>query len=228
MSARRAPLRPLRRPVRPRDADARRWPSSSRPGARRASDAGLPRRARRLLLRDYAGRPTPLYLARRLSEAAGRRSTSSARTSTTPARTRSTTPSARRCWPSAWASRGSSPRPAPASTASPRPPPARCSASSAWSTWAPRTCAASAQRPAHGAARRDGLARSRRARARSRRRSARRSATGSPTSRRHALHHRLVRRAGAVPGARARPPARDRRRGARADPRGRGPPARRA
>ena len=37
--------------------------------------------------------------------------------------------------------------------------------------------------------------------------------------RRHALHHRLERRPGAVPGARARPPARDRRRGARPDPR---------
>ena len=36
----------------------------------------------------------------------------------------------------------SSPRPAPGSTASRRPPPARCSASSASSTWAPRTCAA--------------------------------------------------------------------------------------
>ena len=57
------------------------------------------------LLRDYVGRPSPLYLAERLSEVAGRaRSTSSARTSTTPAPTRSTTPSARRCWPSGWAS----------------------------------------------------------------------------------------------------------------------------
>ena len=37
--------------------------------------------------------------------------------------------------------------------------------------------------------------------------------------RRHALHHRLERRPGAVPGARARPPARDRRRGARPGPR---------
>ena len=37
--------------------------------------------------------------------------------------------------------------------------------------------------------------------------------------RRHPLHHRLERRPGAVPGARARPPARDRRRGARPDPR---------
>ena len=70
------------------------------------------------------------------------RSTSSARTSTTPAPTRSTTRSARRCSPSGWARRGSSPRPAPASTASPRRPRARCSTSSASSTWAPRTCAA--------------------------------------------------------------------------------------
>ena len=44
--------------------------------------------------------------------------------------------------------------------------------------------------------------------------------------RRHPLRHRLVRRPGAVPGARARPPARDRRRGARAGPRARRPPAR--
>ena len=37
--------------------------------------------------------------------------------------------------------------------------------------------------------------------------------------RRHPLHHRLERRPGAVPGDRARPPAGDRRRGARPDPR---------
>ena len=46
--------------------------------------------------------------------------------------------------------------------------------------------------------------------------------------RRHALHHRLGRRPGAVPGDRARPPARDRRRGARADPRAGRAAARRA
>ena len=45
--------------------------------------------------------------------------------------------------------------------------------------------------------------------------------------RRHdALHHRLGRRPGALPGDRARPAARDRRRGARPDPRARGAPAR--
>ena len=81
-----------------------------------------------VLLRDFVGRPTPLYLAERLSEAGRARGLySSARTSTTPARTRSTTRSARRCSPGGWASRGSSPRPAPASTASRPRPPARCS-----------------------------------------------------------------------------------------------------
>ncbi len=41
----------------------------------------------------------------------------------------------------------------------------------------------------------------------------------------HALHHRLVRRAGAVPGARPRPPAGDRRRGPRPGARARRPAA---
>ena len=41
----------------------------------------------------------------------------------------------------------------------------------------------------------------------------------------HALHHRLVRRAGAVPGAGPRPPAGDRRRGPRAGARARRPAA---
>src|SRR5207247_1396129 len=79
-------------------------------------------------LRASAGRPSPMYLAERLSEAAGARCGSSARTSTTPARTRSTTRSARRCSPAGWASGASSPRPAPGSTASRRRPRAPCSA----------------------------------------------------------------------------------------------------
>ena len=58
------------------------------------------------LLRDYAGTPSLLYRAERLSAAIGAEVCSSARTSTTPARTRSATCSARRCWPSGWASRG--------------------------------------------------------------------------------------------------------------------------
>ena len=78
--------------------------SSTALGARlrRPPDAALPRRA--------ADR------ARSAAPASG----SSARTSTTPARTRSTTPSARRCSRGGSASSGSSPRPAPASTASRR------------------------------------------------------------------------------------------------------------
>ena len=68
----RGAIRPLRGPLRAGDADR---------GARRA-DRGLgARRARtptstarlRLLHRDFIGRPTPLYLAERLSERAGRR-----------------------------------------------------------------------------------------------------------------------------------------------------------
>ena len=92
---------------------------------RRAPDAALPRRA------HERGRGP-----RDLAQARGPRCT--------PARTSSTTRSARRCSPSAWARRGSSPRPAPASTASAPRRRARCSAWSASSTWAPRTCAASA------------------------------------------------------------------------------------
>ena len=80
---------------------------------------------------------------------------SSARISTTRARTSSTTRSARRCWPSGWASGGSSPRRAPASTGWRRRRCARCWISSASSTWAPRTRAGSSpnvqrMRPAGG------------------------------------------------------------------------------
>ena len=69
-TATRAALRPLRRPLRPRDADA---------GARELEQAWVEARAdpafrARLdgLLRDYVGRPTPLYHAERLSERVGR------------------------------------------------------------------------------------------------------------------------------------------------------------
>ncbi len=97
------------------------------------------------LLRNFAGRPTPLYFAAaaRPMPWAARASGSSARTCCTPARTRSTTAWGRRCWRGAWASGASSPRPAPASTAWPPPRSARCWASSAWSTWARRTCGGS-------------------------------------------------------------------------------------
>ncbi len=58
------------------------------------------------LRRDYAGRPTPLFRARRLSEELGCGCGSSARTCSTPGPTSSTTPSASTCWPAGWASRG--------------------------------------------------------------------------------------------------------------------------
>ena len=103
MSARRAPLRPLRRPVRARDADA---------GADRARGGVDRARAttRRSGPRSTRCCATTSAARRRCTWPSGSarppatRSTSSARTSTTPARTRSTTRSARRCWPSAWAS----------------------------------------------------------------------------------------------------------------------------
>ena len=66
----RAPLRPLRGPVRARDADARAGRARAGVGGH-ARGSRLPGELDRLL-RDYAGRPTPLYRAERLSEAAGR------------------------------------------------------------------------------------------------------------------------------------------------------------
>ena len=150
------------------------------------------------LLRDYAGRPTPLYLAERLSR--GRRaarSTSSARTCCTPARTRSTTRSARRCWPSAWASTriiaetGAGQHGVATATAC-----ALLGLRVRRLHGRRRTCAASAPNvAAHGAARRDGRRRSRPARARSRRR--RRAAIRDwvDERREHALRDRLGRRA---------------------------------
>ena len=99
------PLRPLRRALRPRDADgaADRARASLRGGPARpeASSAGS---------HEPAGRlrgPAHAALLRRAADRALRRrarSSSSARTSVTPARTRSTTCSARRCSPSRWAS----------------------------------------------------------------------------------------------------------------------------
>ena len=137
----RAPLRPLRRAVRARDADA--GAGRARGGVDRGSRRSrLPRRARGAAARLRRPPDAALPRGRASATPPATRSTSSARTSTTPARTRSTTRSARRCWPGGWASRGSSPRPAPASTGWRPPPRARCSTSSASSTWGPRTCAA--------------------------------------------------------------------------------------
>ena len=192
--------------------------------AARADPTSAP--SSRALLRDYGGRPTPLYRAARLSEAAGRPVWLKREDLIHTGAHKINNALGQACSPSGWASRGSSPRPAPASTASPPRPRARCSASSASSTWAPRTSAASSPTcSAWGcSARRVAPRRGRRADAQGGRQ------RGDPRlgrqRRRHPLHHRLGRRPGAVPGARARPAARDRRRGARADPRARRPAAR--
>ena len=149
----------------------------------------------RELLERFAGRPTALYRADRLAAAVegetarlvGRSvrrraarcaSTSSARTSPTRARTRSTTPSGRRCSRAGWARPGSSPRPAPASTASRRRPPVRCSTCRASCTWAPRTSSARGRTCCACAPSGPRSAASRPARPRSRTRSTRRCATG--------------------------------------------------
>ena len=94
-------------------------------------------------LRHYVGRPSPLYFAERLTQVRRRRPHFPQARGSQPHRRPQDQqlhrPGAADA--SAWASRASSPRPAPGSTAWPprrRPP---CSASSARSTWARRTCA---------------------------------------------------------------------------------------
>ena len=225
MSADRAPLRPLRRPVRPRDADAGAGRARGRPGSQARDDPGF-RAELDALLRDYVGRPTPLYLAARLSER----------------RRPPDLPQARGPQPHRRAQDQQRARPGAAGQADGqgadhrrdrrrparrrrRRPRARCSTSSASSTWAPRTCAArsptssgwscSARRvePVEAGARTLKEAVS----------AAIRDWVTNVGA--HPLHHRLLRRPGAVPGARARPAAGDRRRGARADARARGPAA---
>ena len=93
------------------------------------------------LLKDYVGRPTPLYFAANLSHELGGPRVYLKREDLahTGAHKINNALSARRCWRAVWASRGSSPRPAPVSTAWQRPP---CAPSWAWSvsfTWARRT-----------------------------------------------------------------------------------------
>ena len=166
---------------------------------RRPADAGHPRAAAR---RER----TP-----------ARRSGSNARTCSTPARTSSTTRSARCCSPSAWASAGSSPRPARASTGSPPPRRARRSASNASSTWAREDMRRQAlnvyKMGLLGAEVRPVDSGSAHAQGRHQRGDPR---LGGERSR-HALRHRQRRRPAPVPVARAPAAARDRRRGARAD-----------
>ena len=180
------------------------------------------------LLSDYAGRPTPLFHAERLSARCGARIFSSARTSATPAPTRSTTSSARPCSPGGWASAASSPRPARASTASPRRPRPRCSdLECVVYMGAEDMRSAGAQRRAHAPARRARSSPWRAARARSRTRSTRRCATGSPTCATTFYVIGSVAGPASVPGDGARLPGRDRRRDHRAGARALRPPPRR-
>ena len=148
-----------------------------------------------------------------------RRSISSARTWPTPARTRSTTRSARRCSRSAWARRGSSPRPARASTASRPRPPARCSASSASSTWATEDMRRQALNVFRMKLLGAEVVAGRRGRADAQGRHQRGDPRLGHQRRHHALLIGSVRRPAPVPDDRARLPVGHRRRGARADPR---------
>ena len=218
-----ASLRPLRRPVRPRDADARAgraraaWTTPARPGFQAGARAP-PARLRRA--------PDAAVQSPRPQRGRGRaRSTSSARTCCTPGRTSSTTRSGRRCWPGAWASadhrrdRGGPARRRQGHglcAAGPRvhrvhgrgghPPPA-AQRRTGWSCWAPRSAVEAGARTLKEAiseAIRDWVT----------------NVGDDP------LHDRLGRRPGAVPGDGARPATADRRRGPRAAPRARRAPAR--
>ena len=114
------------------------------------------------LLRDFVGRPTPLYLAERLSERVGRRvylkredlaHTGAHKINNAVGQALLAKRMGKRA-----DHRRDRRRPARRRDA---PRPARCSDSSASSTWAPRTCAGSGQRRADGA---DGRRRSSRSR----------------------------------------------------------------
>ena len=187
-----------------------------------ARGPGLPRGAERpaARLRRAPDAAVPRQEAVRASRAG--RSISSARISTTPARTSSTTRSGRRCWPGGWASAGSSPRPAPASTAWRPRRCARCWGWSASSTWAPRTRAGSGRTCSGWSC----WGRRVQAGRRGREDAEGGHLGGDPRlgdeRGEHPLRDRLGRRPGAVSGARARPAARDRRRGAGADAGARG------
>ncbi len=207
------PLRPLRRRLRRRDADAARSTSCERAYARTSATRHFSR------IRSTTSRTTsaghPLYQRQRWSEQLGGAQILLKREDLNHTGAHKINNSHRpgAAGASAWARRASSPRPAPASTASPRPPWPRASAWSAWSTWARRTCERQAlnvfRMKLLGATRGAGHQRARR---RSRTPSTRRCATGSPTSR-HLLHHRHRRRAAPVPDDGARLPARHRPRG---------------
>ena len=96
------------------------------------------------LLRNYAGRPTPLYFARRLTEHLGGARIYIKREDLlhTGAHKINNT-LGQGLLAQRWASGASSPKPARGSTASPRLRFARAWGSIAWSTWARRICAGS-------------------------------------------------------------------------------------
>ena len=103
--ARSRTIRPLRRAATSRGPDRRARRARARPGPRPRDDPPAFREGARPLLRDFVGRPTPLYAAR-LSERGGHRVYLKREDLPTPAPTRSTTRSARRCSPGGWASAG--------------------------------------------------------------------------------------------------------------------------
>ena len=85
-SRRPRPLRPLRRPVRARNADVRAASSSTEHYDARPGRSGVSDSSSTTTCKHYVGRPSPLYFAERLTQA-GRRGahlSSSAKTSTTP------------------------------------------------------------------------------------------------------------------------------------------------
>ena len=92
------------------------------------------------LLRNYAGRPTLLTRARRFGAEAGGATVLLKREDLTHTGSHKiNNVLGQALLAQRMARRGSSPKPAPASTASPRPPRPRCSAWTARSTWARRT-----------------------------------------------------------------------------------------
>ncbi len=131
-------LRPVRRPLRPETLVA---------PVEELRDAYFAPRQDAAFLRGpdasaahYAGRPTPLYEARRLSaDAGGARIFLKREDLTHTGAHKINNALGQALLAARMGKRASSPRPAPASTAWRRRRPARCSASSATSTWAPRT-----------------------------------------------------------------------------------------
>jgi len=122
-------------------------------GAHRGARASLRGRARRSrlsvragrTLRTYAGRPTPLYFAKRLSETlGGARLWLKREDLLHTGAHKINIVWARHCGRGAWANAASSPRPARAQHGVATATVARCWASNAWCTWARRICAASA------------------------------------------------------------------------------------